>query len=474
MKSIAFLLFLYCASAIAEQVPDSVTITIQSNSVAAPLPPDFLGLSMEPRGLPPDAQGNYFFSPTNKQFVTLFRNIGISHLRMGGTSVESPPTNPIPDTTAIDNLFAFVKAAGVKKVIYSLRLLETNSALRYDITNAALAKYIWDHDRANLDCFAIGNEPDVGKVYRQDCEITNIPTYLAKWRRFANAITNAVPEAKFAGPDAGSANVPWPMAFARHFENSGLISAVTEHFYVGGAGRDVPAAQGIDDMLSPQWLDTNQKLYERVTVPVMKMGLPFRFGEANDHYSGGVKDASDTFAGALWALDFAHWWAAHSIRGIDFHNTAWRVNDSITLDSATGELRLNPKGYGLKAFTLGSRGASESLALQNPGGLNLTAYAYYDAPNHFVTIINKEHGPGAREASVAIITPRKEKRAEIIFLTALNNDAAAKTGVTLGGAPINNHESWQGKWQRLDINVSDRCIVKIPPTSAAIVKIETK
>jgi hypothetical protein len=207
-------------------------------------------------------------------------------------------------------------------------------------------------------------------------------------------------------------------------------------------------------------------------VPVMGMGLPFRFGEANDHYSGGVKNASDTFAGALWALDFAHWWAAHQAIGIDFHNTQWRVNDSITRDS-DGELRVNPKGYGLKAFQLGSRGSPEPLKIQNPAKINLTAYAFNDKSRDFVTIINKGHGTGAREAAVTINLASKPKRAEVIYLTAPNNDAAAKTGVTLGGASINSIEPWRGKWNPLPLDDSGQCIVKISPTSAAIVKIST-
>ena len=96
--------------------------------------------------------------------------------------------------------------------------------------------------------------------------------------------------------------------------------------------------------------------------PVFADGLPFRFTEANDHYSGGVKDASDTFASALWATvtDFLHWWAAHRAQGVDFHNTQWVVNDVIT-PGPNGEMTINPKGYGLKTFDLGeawSRGST--------------------------------------------------------------------------------------------------------------------
>ncbi len=452
------------------QSPVTVTIQPQAHPVGEAIPPDFLGLSFGMRNVIPDKAGGNFFSTTNRPLITLFRNLGLKHLRVGGTSVESPPRTPIPGPKDIDSLSAFARAAGVNKVIYSFRLLETNVALHYDATNAVLAKYIWDHYRTQLDCFAVGNEPDRGNIFQQDVTITNFATYLTKWRRFAAAITNAVPGARFAGPDAGSGNITWTTNLAYAERNSGNIAVIAEHFYVGGAGRGKTAQQGIDRMLSPEWLTANQRLYDKMAVPVLKDGFPYRFTEANDHYSGGVPGASDTFAGALWALDFLHWWAAHGTRGVDFHNTQWVVNDVITPD-ANGRLTINPKGYGLKAFDLSSHGSIEPVTLSNPDGVNLTAYAVRGEGEHLVTLINREHGPGAREAKVTLALPEPAGRAEVIYLTAASGDAAAKNGVTLGGATINADGPWLGKWSPLKANQPGQYMLKVPATSAAIVRV---
>ena len=450
-----------------------VTITIGSEARGADIPADFTGLSFGMKALLADRAGSHFFSITNKPLVTLFQNLGISHLRMGGTSVESPPSTPIPGKTEIDNLFAFARAAGVQKVIYSLRLLETDAAQHCAATNAAIAKYIWDHYRAQLDCFALGNEPDLQRVYKQDFAITNFSTYLSKWRAFAAAITNAVPDARFAGPDAGSGNVFWTIHFADAEKNSGLVTLVTEHFYVGGAGREVASQQGIEAMLSPGWLAANQALYDKMAVPVRSNGLPFRFTEANDHYSGGVTDASDTFAGALWALEFLHWWAAHGASGVNFHNTQWVVNDVITHDS-NGHLITNPKGYGLKAFDLGGHGRSEPLTIANPEKLNVTAYAVRDPKQHFVTIINKQNGAGARSLKTSVVARSRSSHAEMLMLSAPNGDVAAKTGVTLGGASISSDAPWRGNWTLLKPDTSGHCSVEVPAASAAIVRISAE
>lgn len=446
-----------------------VTVTVGARTSGAAIPANFVGLSFGMKSLPRAR----FFNATNAQLITLFQNLGIHHLRLGGTTVEWPAETPIPNESEIDNLFAFAQAAGVRNVICSLRLLESDPARQYSATNAAIAKYIWAHYRPWLDCFAIGNEPDVKRVFDHDLTITNFTTYLEKWRAFADAVTNAVPEAKFAGPDAGSANVYWTTHFADAEKDSGMISAVTEHFYVGGKGRGVEPTQGIDAMLSSDWVEACQNLYDKVAMPVSSDGLPFRFTEANDHYSGGVRDASDTFAGALWALDFLHWWAAHGASGVDFHNTQWVVNDVITPDS-DGRLKINPKGYGIKAFDLGGHGAAEAVTMSNPEKLNITAYAVSGAGDLFVTIINKEHGAGARGAAVTIVSDEPARNVEAIFLTAPNGGVSAKIGVTLGGAPITSTGPWLGKWTPLAVGETGQCVVNVAAASAAIVRISKK
>ncbi|HEX4120071.1 MAG TPA: glycosyl hydrolase family 79 C-terminal domain-containing protein, partial [Verrucomicrobiae bacterium] len=314
------------------------------------------------------------------------------------------------------------------------------------------------------------NEPDVKRVYNQDLTITNFATYLEKWRTYASAITNAVPGAKFAGPDAGSGNVYWTTNFAGALKDSGIISVVTEHYYAGGKGRGVEAMQGIDAMLSREWIKASQTLYNKMAKPVLWDGFPIQFTEANDHYSGGVHDASDTFAGALWALDFLHWWAAAGVRGVDFHNTQWVVNDVITREPG-GRLAITPKGYGIKAFDLGGHGVIEPVALSNPDGINLTAYAVGDTGSIFVTLINKDHGADARGAAVSIVSEEIGPNAEVIFLNAPGGDVTAKTGVTLGGASITSDGPWLGKWTPLAPGKVGKCVLTVPAACAAIVKI---
>ena len=103
-----------------------VTIAVDGGHPGPVVPDDFVGLSFE-RGplVAGDAgvSGN-LFSPAESSLVTLFRNLGLGSLRIGGATVDQliPAGTGTDGFTGIDNLFAFAAAAGVT-VIYSLRLL---------------------------------------------------------------------------------------------------------------------------------------------------------------------------------------------------------------------------------------------------------------------------------------------------------------------------------------------------------------
>lgn len=456
-----------CAAAALAQAP--VTLTIDTKAFGPAIPDDFTGMSFGMRELAPSRR--HFFSPTNTQLITLFQNLGLTHLRVGGTSVEWPATTPIADDASIDDLFAFARAAGVKKVIYSLRLLETNAALNYAATDAVIARYVWDHYQSDLQCFAIGNEPDAGAFRDHDISGKDFPSYLKRWNDFASVIARAVPEAKFAGPD-GAGHASWPVHFAAQEKDSGLVTLITLHYYPGGKGRGVTADAGIKAMLTPARLKAYQSLYDTIAKPIMADGLPFCFTEANDHYSGGITNASDTLAGALWALDFLHWWAAHDARCVDFHNTMWVVNDTITHDE-DGRLGVTPKGCAFKAFNLGGHGRVTPLDISNRDKINLTAYAVRNGKNLFVTIINKEYGAGAHTADVIIAAPETSGRAEAVWLTAPSGgDVTSKEGVTLGGGTIDSAGPWTGKWSPLPLAKEGKRDLNVPAATAVVVKME--
>ncbi len=468
MQSISSLVWAGCLLAGTALAQSPVTINVDTKIPGATIPDDFAGLSFEMQTVLPGTNGTYFFSPKNQPLIAMFQTLGIKNLRVGGNTADRSGV-PMPGPADADSLFAFARAAGVK-VIYTLRLRQGSAE---DVV--PIARYIEQHYRAQLECFAIGNEPD---VFTREYSV-----YRDEWKKYVAAITAVAPDAKFCGPCATPTRVAWSRQFADDFAKSGLITYITQHDYPGGDSRratNVVAAR--DRMLSPAWLNHYEKFYNAFATSALSNGLPYRYDEANSFYDGGAKDVSDTFASALWGLDFLHWWAAHGAAGVNFHTgdkvAARDMNKPCRYAAfwSSGQgYNVHPIGYGIKAFALGGHGSTLPLAISDTAGLDLTAYAVRGAGGKlFVTIINKEHGAGGHSADVTINAMGIVGRGQVIFLRAPNGNVAAKSGVTLGGSPIEDNGSWAGKWTPLAADKTNQCMVTIPVASAAVVKLPLK
>ena len=456
MKLIAIVLVIAGTFANAVYSQGAATVSVYISSPGALIPDDFIGFSFETRRVNYDSEGvaGYFFDSTNTQAVTLFRQLGVKSLRVGGGSVDDART-PIPNAKDIDALFRFAKAADVK-VIYSLRLRDGNAA-----QNASIAKYIWDNYRNYLDCFTIGNEP---KQYS---------SFSRQWKIMADEIVKVVPEAKFCGPapvssmDGGAEQI---RSFAEDFGKTGLLKFVTAHDYPGGNSlrNATDGNSGRDQMLSGAWLEHYQAFYNQFVPAVGALGLKYKYDEGSSFYKGGAKDASDTYAAALWCLDFMHWWAAHGCAGINFHNNRWPMYNITICKDAAGNYQTRPQGYGIKAFDVGGHGRVVPVTVSRPG---IRAYGVLDSRNLYLTIINKEHGEYGRDAEATVKGISSTGPVEVMYLKAPKNDVSATNGISLGDATINNTGEWQGKWTLLPSTEKDPLTIPVSAASTAIVKI---
>ena len=464
----------YGLLSLAAAVP--VEITIDPTKPGKLIPAEFTGVSYETEALLPDQKGGHYFSLENKALIAQFRALGIKSLRVGGSSVDSPKV-AIPTQADIDALFQFAKEAGVK-VIYSFRIKNGDP-----VSIAQTAKYIHDHYGDSLDFFAIGNEPsDIGFKY---------PGFQETWKKTADAILAQVPDARFSGPDINP-NATWFKSCADDFADKEHLVMLAMHLYPGGCSyknpghgkkpkdmiaQDTGASQ--DLILSPKMSDRYERARKAVAAAAEAHGIGYRLGESNSLWFGGLKGASDSYASALWGLDYLWWWASHGGSGINFH-TGDMVSGPIPCQYAvfiTSEKGYNthPLGYGLKAFSLGSAGSVIPLNLDAPANLNLTAYAAIDAGKKLtVTVINKEHGNGVRDATLRLhfAAPASSiSDARVTFLEAPNGDVSLTSGVTLGGAPIGDDASWNGTWTPLTIEDNGHGLtVTVPASSAAVIQ----
>jgi hypothetical protein len=491
-----------------------VTITVDTEHPGPVVPEDFTGLSFERGALNPGNAGvtGYLFSPENSSLVTLFRNIGLRNLRVGGGSVDSmiPVGTGSDGFAGVDALFTFAAAAQVK-VIYTFRLLNPGDNPVADLAsvNAQAAGYIWQHYRPSLASFAIGNEPDWRAyhtyadhpvdpaIYQTDPAVPGsaYASYLDAWQSFAAAIVAQAPGAPFSGPDTGDyttqtytpdpeKGVSWTEQFAGDEQGSGRIVEVTQHHYVGGGPGETTAGQAISNMLSAEWVNGTEpgtQPVETTYTPypwfsgrlttLAAYGLRCRFTEAND-YLAGVPGASDAFASALWALDYLHWWAVRAVAGVNFHNKQWLRTGTIVPGPSGDGFAITPKGYAIKAFALGSRGLVEHTQIENADGINLTAYGIGEAGEHYVTVINKTQGAEAADASVTIpVPPGPLLGVEVMRLLSGQPGDATATSATLGGAAITGDVPWAGEWSPVYVGWRSGIRLIVPAASAAVVRI---
>jgi hypothetical protein len=442
-----------------------VTVTVAPDSSGPALPDRFLGLSYESSMLLPN-NGSYYFDANDEALLAAFKTLGIKSLRVGANAVDDPRV-AVPQKADIDMLFRFARVADVK-VIYSFRLKDG------DPTNSAkLASYIQANYADDLDSFAIGNEPSF--------YLKTFPEFFAVWKPHYDAILKAVPEAKFDGPSVAEANI-YAVDLANAIAGEGHLTIASDHYYFLGSGRagekNPPAtrARFLNDNLHAEY----QKDYAKVGAVLAAKGVPYRIDEMNSCYNGGAKDASDTYASTLWALDCINWWAAHHIQGMNFH-----TGEAVGRDGGFGGANyaafvhapngngyaMRPQAYAYLAFTQAAHGWPLKVNTTAAPGFNFDAYAYRDNDgSYYVTLINKSYGDQAQPAQVSFQLGQIAESGiwKEMDLAQAQNDVAAKGGITLGGTDISPNGVWNGGWKKVKDAGSSTLTITVAPASAAI------
>ena len=434
---------------------DAVTVSLNPSNPGATIPSDFSGLSFEEQDLVP-VSGKYYFVKTNQPLITLFNTLGIKSLRIGGNTADS---GTLPANADIDAFFGFAEAANVK-VLYTLRL-KTFDAAAANTT----ATYIMDHYSADLTCFEIGNEPDV--------YLSSYSTYQSEAQTYIDTISASNPTAKFCGPGGTGGSGTWAASFAQYFASTGKIALVTHHNYFGGAGGSTTGAAARNLLLSAT-MDSNYATNANIYVPtVLSEGLSYRISETNSFYNGGSSGCSNTFAEALWDLDYMYWWANEKAEGINFH-----TGDTVSGGTAyysffittTGGYNVHPGAYGPLAFKLGGIGRIVPVTLSNPSGMDLTAYGVLASDNSlWVTIINKTHETGSITADLTINLGGNYSNGDMWLMQAPNNDDSQTKGITLGGGEVGVNGIWSGTSEPVSVS-GGTATLNLSPASAAVIQ----
>jgi hypothetical protein len=462
LRTLSLLLIsLLCTTAQAQQPP--VRIQFDTQSPTTQIPSNFLGLSFETLTLLPNDDGTpAYFTPNNRQLIQLFHALGIHSLRIGGNTADTPSI-PIPTESEIAPLFQFAKLADAK-VIYTLRLRESSIPQVVET-----AKYLMDHYAAQIDCLAIGNEPN---IYEKE-----FPKYASELHAYSSAVLAAAPNMRFCGPGTTGPGV-WAIDYIQEFGHSPQLLWLTQHSYPGGAGGKVTdPTTGITQMLSSTFEQRYLNYYKAFVPAAQAANIPYRIEETNSFYNGGAKDVSNTFASSLWALDFLYFWLSHGSSGVNFHTgeTVAAADHQTPCWYATfwthpdGNLDVHPIAYAMKAFDLAAHGTLLSPKIDGAPD-TLKIYATRDTTQTiYLTIINKQIDPNQPPAIISPSLPTPYRHISALTLTAPG--LSSTSTVTLGGTSITKDGEWRGTWQPVPSS-GQSLQVKVPSGSAILLKIE--
>ncbi len=424
--------------------------------------PDFMGLGYEASSVAIDG----LLSANNRSYVQLVRNLGRQGvIRIGGNVSDfstfdargrsaSLPKATILTLANLRQLRTFLDATGWS-LIWGLNL----GADRLD--NAVEeARAVAETMGPRLLALEIGNEPDLFPRNGHRQPNYGYAAWLADYRRYKTAIRAVLPRVPLAGPDAAGA-VDWVENFAR--DEGRDISLLTAHHYITG--------QANPDVSIPLMLQEEKKYQPalaRFQAAAVKAQVPYRICETASFSGGGRLDVSDTFAAALWALDYLFVLASNGCSGVNMetgvNHLGWISHYTPIGDDLAGHYSPAPEYYGLLAFAQVGRGNLMAVSC-NSGGMNLTSYATDQGDGRTVlTVINKDP---TRNAAVQLHTPSQLRRGEIVGLTAPS--LQSKAGIVFGGSSVLANGIWGGG-RPSPIQISGRdANFEVPAASAALV-----
>ncbi len=406
-------------------------------------------------------------SASNRVYTQLVRTLGRHGvLRIGGNTADYASYSPTAlalstsygsavNDAVLNDLGGFLRAPDWS-LIWALNLgrgtVEQAVAEARTITRIAGPRLL---------ALEIGNEPDLFPNEKHRPAPYTYEQWLADYRRFKAAIRAALPGGPLAGPDVAG-QTAWVTRYAADEVRDSVL--LTHHYYRGNQNPSSTIAQllGPDPKLQGQ--------LDQLRAASRASGLPYRICEVNSFSGGGKPGVSDTFASALWVLDYLYTLAANGCAGVNLQ-TGVNQHDFISSyspigDDEHGHYTARPEFYGMLAFAQGGHGHLLPVTLDSAPP-ELKAYAAKASSGAVtLTLINK----GSQPADVVAELPSSTRGATVHRLAAPAIDA--KQGVTFGGAAVAADGTWKARTPERIAARGRTFKITLPAGSAAVLLAE--
>jgi hypothetical protein len=435
--------------AAAKQATNAVAptiVTVRPTVRSRPIPPGFVGLSLEYRTVLSYAGTDA--AAINPLFVRLLRGLAPGQapvLRIGGDSTDWTWW-PIPKlkrprgvTYAITpNWLAVARAlAQTTRARYVLGINLEADSRQVEIAEArAMLSGI---GRRYIAALELGNEPELYSILGWYYTKKGIPVpgrpssfNIQEFTNEFSGFTKAMSPIPIAGPSTGS--FWWLMHLKQFLAAEPRLGMVTVHSYWLNrclSHRTLAGYPTIGNLLRsapPSRLALSLKRY---TALAHARHIPLRIDEMNSVTCGGQPGVSDVFASALWAVNALFEAMQDGVDGVNIHTFPGTANQIFGFRRVKGQwvAGVRPEYYGLRLFAQAAPPGSRLLRIIQMHTGHTRAWATLGT--HGVVRVVLVNESQRYPTSVLVRAQTPGETAQVERLTAPS--ASATTGITLGG-----------------------------------------
>jgi hypothetical protein len=395
----------------------------------------------------------------------LLRNLGSSVMRFGGNSVDQSYTGI--SATALAGLVRLARASGWT-VLYSEDLGHYNAAVvKADAKSVAAAL------GTHLSAIACGNEPDLYHENGLRPATYSEADYLKEATACLADIRAGAPNVPLEGADlAGSPD--WLAAYATR--ESGQLAWVGQHYYPMGCATKYTgqtATQVDAKLLSRSLASAETSFFKAAAADAKTAKAPLRISETNSICGGGLAGVSDSYATALWVVDYLLTGAENGVDGFNFHgalNSECTGYTPLCQVGTADEYSAQPIYYGmlfthllgsghLVPVTVHTRAMSDyvtAFALKplTGGGLRL-----------LVENLTNSH------TNITLTGVGKPSHASVLHLTGPSSGPTGTSGVRIQGASVAANGTFKPGAPTTITCSSGSCPLSLNPDTAVLVTI---
>lgn len=459
----------------------------------AHVPPSFLAFSIEISSI------MFYFDEKKMKprpwFVQLLRNLQektgvVPRIRLGGNSADwswyNPSGKPKPPNIVYDEKETFFKSlkalSDEVKVQYYFGV---NFLSGYDPTNAlnevkAISMYLgWE----NIYAIQLGNEPDVyGGHYRSPgYTFAQYQIETHKYRDAIRSVDNNIPYEIFSGPD-------FCCPGRQYYENGPdfVKSNNNEYKNYGFHIYPLSACGGnkvtMQELLSDKSVSIkDMRIFKSIAKAAVERKKEWIISETNNICCEGYQGVSDTFASALWALDFMFSAATLGPSAMHFHASGFSYYTPIIIDK-TGKnpdfFRVMPIYYAFLMWNTAIQQGSSLLHTNSTSSESMTKIwsAIDDNDQTIRVVIIQKDMNCHKDTTVTIQIPSDKYSAEGEIILLKGVDYVQSSNVTIAGQTFDNSKDGKPHGERIVTTLkakSPRVFdILLPPASAILFSVK--